>query len=61
MFHFSNNITNDINSYEREQEKTDNMIICAECGEPIYEDYGYEIGDEIYCEACIESHRKRIY
>lgn len=34
---------------------------CVNCGEPIQDDYAYEFEDGLWCEACVEEHRKRIY
>lgn len=62
MFHYSSDLNADINAYEREQERGEaDAIHCSECGEPIWEDYAYKFGDEVYCEDCVESHRTRIY
>lgn len=62
MFHYSGNLTDDINAYEREQEEGEkNCIHCDECGEPIWDDYAYRFGEETLCENCVEGHRTRIY
>ena len=34
---------------------------CYECGEPIQQDFCYEINDEVICEQCLnENHRKMV-
>lgn len=33
---------------------------CTECGDAIWEDYAYRIGDSLICEACMESAREYI-
>lgn len=37
------------------------LPVCADCGEPVQEDYYYEINDEVICPDCLESgYRKSI-
>ena len=31
---------------------------CSDCGEPIEDEYYYEVDGKIYCDRCIESKRK---
>lgn len=34
---------------------------CAECGEPIQDDFCYEFNDEVICEQCLnDNHRKLV-
>jgi formylmethanofuran dehydrogenase subunit E len=40
-------------------EALDNFPKCDFCGEVIQEDHLYDIGDEIYCEECMEAHFKK--
>ena len=50
-------VTQDLNRYEREQAWwDDNAPECCECGSPVG-DTAYKIGDDIYCDDCMESHR----
>ena len=50
-------VTQDLNRYEREQAWwDDNAPECCECGNPVG-DTAYKIGDDIYCDDCMESHR----
>ncbi len=46
--------------HSRQQEEELNKLPkCCECGEPIQDDYCFEINDEIICERClVENHRK---
>lgn len=30
---------------------------CSNCGEPIYDDYAWEINGEVYCEDCMNDFR----
>lgn len=41
-------------AYERKRYKK-NRPECAECGEPIQDDYGYRVAGELYCASCIEN------
>lgn len=37
----------------------DKLPKCAECGEPIQDEYCYEINDELICPECLkDNHRK---
>ena len=47
------------NGYETEQERAERAWIrklprCSKCGEPIRDEDCWVIGDEIYCEYCID-------
>lgn len=47
--------------HEAEQQRAlDKLPICSECGEPIQDEYCYEIDGEYICEECINNHRKSI-
>lgn len=39
--------------YAEQQAKLDKFPVCSDCEEPIQEEYCYEIGREILCEACM--------
>lgn len=44
----------DFNAYDRElQEWRDSLPVCANCGEPIQDDYYYEIEGENVCSDCL--------
>jgi formylmethanofuran dehydrogenase subunit E len=43
----------------RQERYLERLPICSECGEPITDDECYEIGDELFCEECIEG--KKVY
>ena len=50
-------VTHDLSDYERQQAWWDeNAPECCECGFPVG-DTAYKIGDDIYCEDCMDSHR----
>ena len=43
----------------QQEEAVKNLPECCECGEPIQDDYCFEINDEIICEKCLmENFRK---
>lgn len=49
-----------------EEEKSEAALpICECCGDKIYEDHGYEIDGELYCEDCamdwMKDHKKWLY
>ena len=46
--------------YAHLEKELENLPHCTICGEPIQDDYAYEFGEELWCEACVESMRKRI-
>ena len=37
-----------------QQEYLESLPICDKCGEPIQDDYLYDIGGDIYCEDCMK-------
>lgn len=45
---------------EEEERWLERRPVCAECGEHIQEDYAYRIGDDLYCNDCIECAKVRI-
>lgn len=48
-------------SYENEQERLEKQLpVCADCGEPIREDYAYCINGEWYCEQCMDSYKRSV-
>lgn len=36
------------------------LPVCDECGEPIVEDFYWEINGDVYCEDCLQKHIKWI-
>jgi formylmethanofuran dehydrogenase subunit E len=41
---------------DREREEIERKLPkCSKCGKKIWDDECYEIGDELYCEECIEN------
>ena len=56
MTYFSDNLDRDIDNYMDEYDyQVRSAPKCSECGEPIMDDFCYRIGENIYCEDCIES------
>lgn len=46
--------------WETEQAKElERLPICCECGQPITDDYLYEINGECICESCMEQNFKK--
>lgn len=58
---YSDNPAADFLSYDAECYAEESKLPkCSCCGEPIQDDYYFEINDEIICESClIDNHRKR--
>lgn len=52
----------DFDRFDRMQQKElEQRPVCADCGEPVQEDYFYLINDEVICTNCLESgYRKPI-
>ncbi len=49
----------DFNAWDVEQhEALSKLPKCSDCGEPIQEDYYYEIGDKLLCSDCLDYYRK---
>lgn len=51
----------DFERYDAEQQRRlSELPVCSECGEPVQDDYYYEINDEIICQECLDrDFRKR--
>lgn len=46
--------------YEAEQERlADKLPKCDCCGEPIPDDFLYDLGGTLYCEDCLEDHFRK--
>lgn len=51
---YSDNPVKDFLRYDAEQcEKLEQLPKCSECGEPIQDEYCYEINDMLVCEECL--------
>lgn len=49
----------DFDRWDAEQQRQLELLpVCCECGEPIQDDFCYQINDEVICEACIEQYKK---
>lgn len=61
-YFYSDDPIADFNRHDAEMNKRlENLPVCADCGEPIQDDYFYLINDEAICPACLESgYRKQI-
>lgn len=47
----------DAEAWDAEQQAgLDRLPVCTYCGEPIQDDFCYEINDEIICEECLNEH-----
>jgi formylmethanofuran dehydrogenase subunit E len=45
----------DFERYDAEQQKKlSRLPRCCCCGEPIQDDFYFDLGDEIYCEECLK-------
>lgn len=42
-----------------QQELIERLPTCAECGEPIMDEYCYEIEDDLVCESCLRMNHGR--
>ena len=53
---FTDNPVADAERYMAEQERElQKLPKCSECGEPIMDDYFYKIGEELYCQDCMDN------
>lgn len=44
----------DFDRYDAEQQRElDKLPVCADCGEPVTDDYFYLINDEVICPDCL--------
>ena len=59
MFNRTDDPLADFDRWDAEQQATLNKLPkCAECGEPIQDDYCYEINDECVCPDCLDYNHK---
>ena len=54
---FSDNPIKDYLIYDAE--RSEGVLRCSDCGEPIYDDY-YDICGEPICEDCILNYKRRV-
>lgn len=58
---YSDNPLADFDAWDAEQNKRlEQFPECAECGEPIQDEFAYYINDEWICEQCMESYRREV-
>lgn len=52
----------DFHRYDAEQQRMlDRLPKCSECGEPIQDEFCYEVNDELVCDKCMNTyHRKSV-
>lgn len=52
--YYSDDPVADFERYDSEQQRQlEKLPVCDCCDEPIQDDYCYEIGDELFCEECM--------
>lgn len=50
----------DFDRYDRQQEEWLNSLpVCDCCGEPIQDEYCYEINGDLICEDCLDMHFRK--
>lgn len=60
MFYRTDDPLRDFDRYDSEQQRNLDMLPkCDICGEPIQDDYCYEINDELICHECLEANYKK--
>jgi formylmethanofuran dehydrogenase subunit E len=58
--YYTDNPVLDAMRYDAErQAEMDRLPRCCECGEPITDDYCYEINDSLICTECMERNYKK--
>lgn len=58
---FTDDPIKDFNAHEAMQKAIQaSLPSCDICGEPITDDYYYDLNGEIYCERCMDYYRKPI-
>ena len=61
MWSISGDPLRDAEARDRDQQEgLDRLPVCACCGEPIQDDYYYEINDEILCEECLNVNHRHL-
>ena len=57
---FTDDPLSDFDRHDRQQEEWLNSLpVCDCCGEPIQEEYCYEINGEYFCEDCLDMHFRK--
>lgn len=57
---YSDNPINDFMEFDAEQErKLATMPVCSICGEPIQDDFLFDIDGEIFCEECLKDNFRK--
>lgn len=46
--------------YDEQEGKAERLPKCAACGEPIFQDRAVRIGDDWYCDECLDEMREEI-
>ena len=58
--YYSDNPVADFERWDRDQaEKLARLPVCSHCGEPIQDDFCFEINDELFCEDCMKDNFRR--
>lgn len=57
---FSDDPLLDFDRYDRQQtEELKKRPVCSYCGDPIQDDFCYEINGEYYCKDCLDMHFRK--
>jgi formylmethanofuran dehydrogenase subunit E len=60
MWSYSGDPIRDAEARDAEQQAAlDKLPVCYYCGEPIQDDFCYEINDEIICEECLNANFRK--
>lgn len=61
MMHYSDNLHVDFLKHEADQERwLESLPVCDECGEHIQSEDLYELDGLLFCENCMEGHRRSV-
>ena len=58
MFHVSDNYDRWLQHDTEQENRLRDLPECSECGEPIQDEFCYEVNGEYICENCMDSHKK---
>lgn len=59
MPYYSNDPLADFHAHDNEQEaRLDKLPKCAECGEPIQQEFAVRIKGEWFCDRCLDANRE---
>lgn len=57
---FTDDPLSDFDRYDRQQEEwLKSLPVCDCCGEPIQDEYCYEINGDLICEDCLDMHFRK--